>query len=752
MPSQSTHFYSIFLNCLLQSVAIGFITVSLVLTAAFLLSFAPAAHANGAIAADAIEPEARAGRAPVKVNEVQQGSLLFRTDQRGLYRSAPALHTNVDMNITAMTARVKVSQSFRNQGQDWVEGIYVFPLPENAAVDHMRMKIGERLIEGRIKEREQAKKIYQAARQTGKRAALTEQERPNIFTNSVANIGPGETVVIEIEYQQTVRYADNRFSIRFPMVVAPRFIPGRITSDIATDIPASGMTSIQTIEETLSASNGMGWSMNTDQVPDASRITPPVITVDEPVVNPVKFNINLNAGIDLADITSRYHNIKVERQGVGKARIELEQKTVAADRDFVLQWQPTPSQAPRAALFTESGDDSDKERQYNLIMLLPPVIERGSAPRLPREVTFIIDTSGSMGGQSITQARSALAMAVERLKSSDRFNIIEFNSTTHMLYSSPVEASAYNRKQAIRYIQSLDANGGTVMEPALRSALSSAENENYIQQIVFLTDGAVGNESALFKLIEKGLGSKRLFTIGIGSASNSHFMMRAASFGRGTFTYIGKLTEVEEKMQALFVKLETPAISHLKIDWPTGEAEIEYYPKRLPDLYNGEPLVITAASRPLTGELRISGRRGRQAWSASLPLINQTRQQGVAVLWARSRIASLMDQLYTGGDREKIKRDIIATALRHHLVSKYTSLVAVDVTPVRPQNLQARKTAVPTNLPDGWDRGKVFAVMPQTATSAQLHLLLGVLLLLFAWVINRGFSVQRSSQRIPVTT
>jgi len=317
-----------------------------------------------------------------RIEQVQQGSPLFSTSHEYLYRNAPVLNTDVDMDITAMTARVRVTQMFHNQEQDWVEGIYVFPLPENAAVDHMRMKIGERVIEGVIKEKQEAKRIYQQAKSAGKKAALIEQERPNLFTNSVANIGPGEKVAITIEYQQSLSYVDETFSIRFPMTITPRFIPG-------VPLPA--------IEETLPASTGMGWALNTSAVPDASRITPPVLDDGEPPVNPVTMNIDLNAGLPLATIYSEYHAVDITRGKNGKAKIQLRAESAPADRDFVLQWKPSPSHAPRAALFSEQGDEfGGTQSDYSLMMIVPPVSQ--SIQALPREVVFIIDTSGSMGG------------------------------------------------------------------------------------------------------------------------------------------------------------------------------------------------------------------------------------------------------------------------------------------------------------------------------------------------------------------
>jgi len=723
-PASEISSASIFLRCLLQSIAIGLGCVALFTLVIVLLT-------SSATAQEVAHNE-RSGDL-ISINQPQQGSLLFKTSHRHLYRYAPVLNTDVAMDITAMTARVRLTQTFRNQGQDWVEGIYVFPLPENAAVDHMRMQIGERVIEGLIKERQQAKRIYEKARASGRKAALIEQERPNMFTNSVANIGPGETIKITIEYQQPINYNNERFSVRFPMTITPRYMPGK-------PLPA--------MEESLAASTGMGWALNTTEVPDASRISPPVLDEGETPVNPVSMHIKLNAGIPLAAINSLYHPIDMTRGNNGKAKITLSAKTVPADRDFVLQWLPATSHAPRAALFTERKQGTEGNDQfYSLMMVMPPVGEIPQA--LPREVVFIIDTSGSMGGESIRQARSALSLAVKRLKHTDRFNVIQFNSTTHALFNQPVMANQYNINRAIDYVDGLKAGGGTQMRPALNLALSYPVHRQYMQQVVFLTDGAVGNETALFQIIHDKLDDVRLFTVGIGSAPNSFFMSKAAQFGRGTFTYIGNISEVTEKMAALFGKLETPMMRDLQLHWPDNMGQVDVYPKRLPDIYAGEPLVITARSTALLGEVNISGQRGQQPWSASFPLNSRAKQPGVGVLWARSRIESLMDSLRDGADKTQVRQQVIDTALNHHLVSKYTSLVAVDVTPSRPAEESLKKTAVATNLPHGMQRSKVFgASMAKTATPAQLHMMIGfiVLLLLGAYW---GFSGRCSSHRTP---
>ncbi len=632
------------------------------------------------------------------LSEIGQGSLLFK--HKDEFQQAPLLDTQVSMRITGMINRVTLIQEFTNQTDRWQEGIYVFPLPENAAVDRMRLRVGERIIEGQIKERQAAKKTYEQAKQNGQRAALTEQERPNIFTTSVANIAPNETVIVEIEYQQLVRYDSGTFSLRFPMVVGTRYIPGK---------------------EKIVGFSGSGWAANTSEVEDAARITPPVLHPDNPRQNRISLQIDLDAGLALENVASSYHPIHIDKQAL-RYRISLQQGKVLANRDFELTWQPRPDVAPRAALFTEQKNNS----HHAMVMVMPP--ESSRATRISREMVYVIDTSGSMGGQSIQQARAALEIALTRLRPGDYFNIIQFNSYTSQLFghSRPVNQSSLQK--ALRYVRSLDADGGTEMGPAMRAALANQDNTGLLRQVIFMTDGSIGNEQSLFDIIRKKLGQSRLFTVGIGSAPNAYFMQRAASYGRGTYTYIGKLNEVQSRMDDLFTKIESPVLQDISVDWGNA-SDIEMWPQKIPDLYQGEPLIITAKTDHLPDTLTVSGMIGTKPWSANIELTGGNNRDGIAVLWARNKIAALM-QSTRDAEFDAIKNTIIDTAITHHLVSKYTSLVAVDVTPIRPGDESLEGHAVPAHLPDGWQYNKVFGQSyPATATDARAQVLLGLIML-----------------------
>ncbi len=698
MQSNTPKFYLIMAECLFRGLGLG-LAASLLLALVVLLLI-PNAQATGLDELDTV----------THVNSVKKGSLLFKHD--GKLKNAPLLQTDAEIHVSGLIARTTLTQTFINESADWVEAIYVFPLPDDAAVDQMRLQIGERIIEGEIREREQAKKIYTQAKQSGRRASLVEQERPNIFTTSVANIAPHDQIVVQISYQQNVRYDNATFSLRFPMVVAPRFIPGTTT---------------------VSGFAGSGWATNTDEVPDAARITPPVLHPDQGEINPVSIRAIIDAGFTLANISSPYHPITIQQHDT-QYTVELQPKTVAANRDFQLNWQAEADNAPRAALFTESLGN----HVYANVMLLPP--QAAQPARLQREVIFVIDTSGSMSGSSIRQARPALLLALDRLRAGDTFNIIQFNSVTSQLFSTPQPFNAQSLQQAKHYVQRLRASGGTVMLPALQAALNQRGDEYDVRQVIFLTDGSVGNETALFDEIKTSLADTRLFTIGIGSAPNAYFMRRASRFGRGTYTYIGQVTEVQAKMDALFLKLESAVMTNLKLN--IGH-NVELWPQSIPDLYAGEPLLFTFRSDRLPDTITVSGKLANKDWSSELSLNGGRIHPGVSKLWAREKIAALMDQRTHGEEAEQIKQEIVTTAIHHHLVSKYTSLVAVDITPARVKEALLKTKPVPTNLPHGWDYDKVFGTLPQTATPATFNMLIGLFVFMLGmFVLQRHASLR----------
>lgn len=683
---------------------------------AFVLAIALGLLLVGAVVALAAPVDEVLPEGALRPEEVTSGCFLMRRQRAEPWVAAPTLATEVHYQVFGVVGRARVTQRFRNGTDGFVEGVYVFPLPEQAAVDHLRMRVGERVVEGEIREREEARAEYRRAADSGRRTSLVEQQRPNIFTSRVANVAPGEEVEVEIELQQVLRFDEGEVRLRFPLVVAPRYIPGHPVASL---------------------DDGGGWSADTDRVLDASHVTPPVRGPSEALHNPVWIEVEVDAGFPVDRVLSRYHAVITERRSTGGFRVRLRSPRVRADRDFELAWSPRDDAMPRSAVFEEEKDGA----RYVLLTLFPPTGPTVERSRLPREIVYVIDTSGSMQGLSIEQARRALLVALDRLRPSERFNVIQFNNTTDRLFPTTQPVGPRTVALARSWVAGLAANGGTEMREALEAALVGSDDPRLVRQVVFLTDGSVGNERELFGVIRQRLGDTRLFTVGIGSAPNGHFMARAAEFGHGTFTCIGDVREVEEKMATLFARLESPVLTGIDVRWPEGVA-VEAWPQRIPDLYLGEPVVLSARLSGRADGVVVVGRRDREEWRMPLPLDGHRRGEGVGVLWARRKIASLLDSLHDGAATDDVKAQVVALGLDHHLVTRYTSLVAVDVTPVRPREAGLNRRDVATNLPHGWTHEGVFGSLPQTATPLGEHVLLGLLGLLFGAVLwaTRGWA------------
>ncbi|WP_316238060.1 marine proteobacterial sortase target protein [Bradyrhizobium sp. SZCCHNR1015] len=707
---------------------------------ALFLSVTPGWSAEGPLA-----PLTRPG-------DARSGALLFKSD--GRYAEAPRLGIDVDIVVSGPTARARVTQLFKNTSSQWMEAVYVYPLPPDSAVDTLKMIVGDRVVVGDIKPREQAKVIYEQAKRDGKTAALTEQERPNIFTNSLANIGPGETVLVQIEYQQPVAASGGEFSLRVPLVVAPRYNPAPIVQSV--DLRPGG--------------NGWGAASN-DPVPDRDRISPEVLDpAKTDPVNPTRITVRLQAGFAIGEVKSHHHQVTIDSPDAKTRVVTLAEGVVPADRDFELTWKPAAAATPSVGLFHEQVGDAD----YLLAFVTPPAVTASAQRPQPRDVIFVIDNSGSMGGTSIRQAKASLLYALNRLQPGDRFNVIRFDDTMTVLFPASVPADAEHVGSATSFVSALDARGGTEMVPAMRAALTDdGSDSDRVRQVVFLTDGAIGNEQQLFETITAMRGRSRIFMVGIGSAPNTYLMTRAAELGRGAFIHIGSVEQVEDRMRDLFAKLENPVVTGLSATF--SEASADLTPTVLPDVYRNEPLVLAAKIDRLAGSLQLKGRIGDQPWTITLPLSGAAEGKGLSKLWARRKIgdaevAKTMRQMTP----EEADGAILKLALEHQLVSRLTSLVAVDKTPRRPDGEPLRLAELPINLPAGWDYEKVFGergripamqkerraeadhdvqlaalkrpvvpaapatvTLPKTATDAELSMLLGLglLMLELIWLV-----------------
>lgn len=594
-----------------------------------------------------------------------------------------ALDTLVHVEVTGLVARVRVAQTFSNDSAQWVEGTYRYPLPDGAAVDRLWIRAGDRVLEGEIHEREEASRVYQAARQSGRTAGLVSQERAHQFSTRIANIGPGEDVHVVIAYLVNVDFSEGRFGLRLPMTFTPRFDTAPSTLAPRPTFTAATHTA---------SSNG---------APERR----------------LRLQVDLLTALDLDAIRSLHHDVEIEPKQDGY-RVTLTDGLARPDRDFELSWAPMLDEDARATL--QTWDDG--EHVYAQLMLVPPRDE--ALQPQSREVVFIIDTSGSMMGASIDQAREALARGIDGLASGDRFNVIEFNSETRALWESSVRVNDANRQQALAFVRGLDADGGTMMAPALRTALRQPVHPGLLRQVVFVTDGAVGNEQDLLALVANELGDARLFTVAIGSAPNSGFMRKAAEIGRGHPTHIGQLDQVGERMTALWNRIRLPAVSDIRLDW--GEA-VEYYPEIIPDLYAGEPLWVVARLPHSPAAVEVVGELNGAEWRhLAAPAITDGGET-LATIWARQKVEALQDATVFGADPEWTRAAVTDLALEYELLTQWTSLVAVDKTPSRPQGTAMAPASVPSLLPAG--SATQAAGFPATATGWKTQMAMALLIL-----------------------
>ena len=642
-------------------------------------------------------------RAETAIADDQLWGLQLNNDS-GVYTEL-AINTGIQLDITGLVSRVEITQSFTNHGSHWAEGIYRFPLPESAAVDRMRIKVGERVLEGEIQEKESARRTYQKARDAGQTATIVEQQRRNQFETRLANIGPGESIEITIAYLQNVSYSDFSYHLRLPMTFTPRWEPGQQT--------ASGQlsTTLQTpylIPSSASDSHGL------------------------------TLQANLVSAVEFAAIESRYHDVDI-RQVKNGYQIELLDPNEISDRDFVLSWTPTLQSHPSVSLTTFNDGDS----VYAQLMLAPPLAD--SIRPQAREVILIIDTSGSMEGASLDQARAALLHALNSLGPDDYFNLLQFNSATEQLFDQSIAVTPTSLYIAQNFINRLKSNGGTNMAPALKMALEMPEIPQLMRQVVFITDGAVGNESELLQKIAQNLGKSRMFTVAIGHAPNSWFMRKTAEIGRGSFVHIAKPDEVEAQMSALWGRIQLPALTDICVNW--GDAA-EYFPEVIPDLYAGEPLWLLARLPAEPTMIGLCGELNDQNWELNVngwdAASGGPGGDNLAKLWARKKIEALEDGLMFGADPELTQLEVTGLALDYGLLTRYTSMVAVDRTPRRDSGESLALAEVPGLLPSG--SSVQLVGYPSTATGWVTQLILSVFVLLLATCM-----LLFSGSRLPLT-
>ncbi len=601
--------------------------------------------------------------------------------------NCPLKHTEVTADVSGFIARVTVRQQFHNPFPDKIEAVYVFPLSQYAAVDQMTMRIGERVIKGQIKERGEARAIYETAKAQGKVASLLDQERPNIFTQSVANIEPGEQVEITISYSETLPWKDGEYQFSFPMVVGPRYMPGQPSGPATT-----------------------GWAPSTDQVPDANKISPPVTPEGTRAGHDISITVRMDAGLPLQRLDSRQHAIDIDYLTADKSRaiVKLKQQKTLPNKDFVLVYQTAGDEIADALL-----THTDSRGKFFTLILQPPKRVR-QQQIVPKEIYFVIDSSGSMMGFPIETAKKAMKLCIEGLNEKDTLNLMTFSGHTSFCFDKPVPNTAENREKALRFLDSLHGSGGTEMMKAINACLSYQDDPRRVRVVCFMTDGFVGNDMAIIDAVKRNAGTARVFAFGIGRSINRFLLDGMARAGRGEVQYVLDERDAIGVAERFYERVRTPVLTDVQLDF--GDLQVtQLYPQQIPDLFSSTPVVIKGQYKQAgKGMVTLRGQSGQGKFERKIEVNfpdDEPKNDVLAPLWARAKVEDLMNQDLAGVQRGQPnpaqKEEILGLGLRFQLLTQFTSFVAVEELHIT-KGGQARTVAVPVEMPEGVSYEGVF--------------------------------------------
>ncbi len=573
-----------------------------------------------------------------------QGALEAASND-GAARPFTLTHTKVDISVTGFMQSVTVTQTFNNPFTTPVEAVYVFPLPDDAAVHDLELKAGSRVLRAAIQKRADARAMYETAKAEGRRAALLDQERPNIFTQSLANLLPGETVKVTISYVAPLRFDDGVYTLNFPMVVGPRYVPGAKLEGEA---------------------QGTGTSVDTDVVPDASRISPPVARSGRDI----EVHVRVDAGTVIEELWSVSHRLEVDRTTSARVDVDLHPLDTLPNKDLILRWRVSGPQA-RAVMLAGGG---------SFALMLNPEARQVNAPVTPRELVFVIDTSCSMSGEPLDAARRAMGQAMDALQPTDTFMLIDFASTASSFHPEPLVGTPDNVRRAKAYLQGLPAAGGTNQLDGIRAALARPLEEGRLRLVLLMTDGYIGNEDEILAETRRLRGDARLFGFGVGSSVNHFLLSRLSEEGRGFYSYVRTDEDPGEAVTRFVRRIERPLIRDVVVDW--GGLEVsDVFPNPVADLFDAQPLIVQGRYRKAgAGTVVLRGARGGLPVVFEVPVTLpalESEGRALQMAWARAQVERLSRGRYGDEDAQTISA-ITALGLEHRLVTKYTSLVAVD--------------------------------------------------------------------------
>ncbi len=635
---------------------------------------------------------------------VGQGEMIVKGATKMLL---PLIHTDVNGSIEGFMARVSVTQTFVNPSDSTIETLYTFPLPDNCAVDSMIMTIGSKRIKGNIKERGEARAIYEQARRDGKTAALLEQQRPNIFTQSVANILKNDTIKVTISYVQEVENNNGEFLFNFPMVVGPRYIPG----------------------DAISRSS-VGTANPTNQVSDADKITPPTLAGNQRSGHDISLSLSINGGTVIKELSSESHEICITSNNEpGKPAMD---STVSVailpsdnipNKDFILKYQLVDETISNTMLTFKE----DSAGYFQLILF--PQLAPQEDEIAPRELIFVIDNSGSMGGFPMNTCRELMQKALRNVRPEDSYNILTFAGSSTLLFPRSVPATEANVERGVSFSQSMYGGGGTEMMSAFREIMQLPPVPNKKRIILFMTDAYIGNEQAIIATARDNLDESRVFTLGVSNAPNSYFLRSLAHVGGGEYRHIRTDGNSEATVDEFYRLIDAPVLTNISVEIDGVETE-EIMPRIIPDLFAGAPLSLSGkyleggtGTITITGDLP-GGSRYRSVLRGEFPEV-ASGNSAIKTLWAREKINQLelfgTEMInYSSYVPDSIKEQITAVALEYKIMSQYTSFVAVDDA-VRNCDGTWKTVEQAVELPEGMDPAMASSNTRQSESSQSLQ-------------------------------
>jgi len=613
----------------------------------------------------------------------------------------PLKSTDVRADISGVIADVTVVQVYANEGDAPINARYIFPASTRAAIHGMTMKIGEKIIHAKVKEKEAAKETFETAKEQGKSASLLEQQRPNVFSMSVANIMPGDAIEIELKYTELLVPTDGVYEFMYPTVVGPRY---------------SGQ------EEALSPESDK-WVKN------------PYLAEGTPVKNTFNIDVSLSAGLPIQDVRCRTHDTAIDWKGEDQADIRLADKNdFGGDRDYILTYRLTGEKIASGLMLYEGEDEN-----FFLLMVQPP--QRVRPEEIPpREYIFVVDVSGSMNGFPLNTAKKLLGDLIGGLGPRDSFNVVLFAGGAKMMADSSLPASSENISRAMSIIDREQGGGGTELYRALHQAMALPKAEDQSRTVVVVTDGFISAERDVFGLIRENLNRANVFTFGIGSSVNRYLIEGMAKAGQGEPFVVTDPFTATESARMFREYISAPVLTGAYIDFDGFDA-YDVEPAEIPDLFAKRPIIVTGKYRgDANGTVTLGGTGGegayRQVFDVSRVEASEVNR-ATRYFWARTRIARLSDY-QTGSPDPDRQGEIASLGLTYNLMTAYTSFVAV-LEEIRNPGGEAGDLKQPLPLPEGVSELAVsqYATVPEPDL---LYLVLGVIILM---ILARRKSIAR---------